>query len=164
MPQQSNVLKIVFIQTGKTNSKEIESLESEYYKRIKRYVQFERVVVPDLKNAKNLKPLEVNRQEAVLLKRYFEPNDLIILLDDKGKQYKSVEFANHLQKLMNRSPKRIVFVIGGPYGFDSEMYGLATEKLSLSKMTFSHQIIRAIFAEQLYRGISILNNDPYHHE
>ncbi len=96
--------------------------------------------------------------------REFQPADHVVLLDDKGKEYTSMRFADHLQQIMNRGPKRLVFVVGGPYGFDAAVYNAAQEKLSLSKMTFSHQIIRAIFAEQIYRAFTILNNEPYHHE
>lgn len=164
MPQQSKVLKIVFVQTGKTKGKEIQKLEEEYYKRLGRYVSFQKVVVPDLKNTKALREDEVKKQEAALIQKEFQPGDHIVLLDDKGKQYTSIKFANHIQQIMNRGVRRIVFVIGGPYGFDQSIYDVAQEKLSLSLMTFSHQIIRPIFAEQLYRAYSILNNDPYHHE
>lgn len=157
-------MKIVFVQTGKTKGKEIQKLEEEYYKRLKRYVSFEKVVVPDLKNTKALREDEVKKQEAALIQKEFQPGDHIVLLDDKGKQYTSIKFANHIQQIMNRGVRRIVFVIGGPYGFDQSIYDVAQEKLSLSLMTFSHQIIRPIFAEQLYRAYSILNNDPYHHE
>lgn len=157
-------MKIVFVQTGKTKGKEIQKLEEEYYKRLGRYVSFQKVVVPDLKNTKVLREDEVKKQEAALIQKEFHPGDHIVLLDDKGKQYTSIKFANHLQQIMNRGVRRIVFVIGGPYGFDQSIYDAAQEKLSLSLMTFSHQIIRPIFAEQLYRAYSILNNDPYHHE
>lgn len=157
-------MKIVFVQTGKTKGKEIQKLEEEYYKRLGRYVSFQKVVVPDLKNTKALREDEVKKQEAALIQKEFQPGDHIVLLDDKGKQYTSIKFANHLQQIMNRGVRRIVFVIGGPYGFDQSIYAAAQEKLSLSLMTFSHQIIRPIFAEQLYRAYSILNNDPYHHE
>lgn len=157
-------MKIVFVQTGKTKGKEIQKLEEEYYKRLGRYVSFQKVVVPDLKNTKALREDEVKKQEAALIQKEFQPGDHIVLLDDKGKQYTSIKFANHIQQIMNRGVRRIVFVIGGPYGFDQSIYDVAQEKLSLSLMTFSHQIIRPIFAEQLYRAYSILNNDPYHHE
>lgn len=157
-------MKIVFIQCGKTRSSEIESLEKEYYKRLNRYISFEFIVIPDLKRTKNLSEEEIKKKEGDLILREFLPGDHIVLLDDKGKQFTSLKFANHLQTLMNRGIKRLVFVVGGPYGFDAAVYAQASEKLSLSAMTFSHQIIRAIFAEQLYRAFTILNNEPYHHE
>lgn len=122
------------------------------------------VVTTDLKKTKNLSETEVKKKEAELILREVLPGDHIVLLDDKGKDYTSLKFADHLQQIMNRGVKRIVFIVGGPYGFDTSVYQKANEKLSLSKMTFSHQIIRAIFAEQLYRAFAILNNEPYHHE
>ncbi len=157
-------MKIVFIQTGKTRSTDIGNIETEYYKRIGRYLPFESIVIPDLKKTKNLSEDEVKKKEAELIHKEFNPGDHIVLLDDKGKEYTSLKFAGHLQQIMNRGVKRLVFVVGGPYGFDPTIYALAQEKLSLSRMTFSHQIIRAIFAEQLYRAFTILNNEPYHHE
>lgn len=164
MAQESKKLKIVFLQTGKTKTKEILALEKEYSKRINRYLKFETIVVPDLKNTKNLPEDVVKKKEGELILKELQSGDFVVLLDDKGKQFTSLKFANHLQKIMNRGLKRLVFVIGGAYGFDEQVYAIAHEKLSLSLMTFSHQIIRAIFAEQLYRGFAILNNEPYHHE
>lgn len=157
-------MKIVFIQTGKTRSVDISNIEAEYYKRIGRYIPFETVVIPDLKKTKNLSEDEIKKKEGELILKEMQPADHIVLLDDKGKEFTSLKFASHLQQIMNRGVKRLVFIIGGPYGFDSEVYAKAGEKLSLSRMTFSHQIIRAIFAEQLYRAFTILNNEPYHHE
>lgn len=157
-------MKIVFLQTGKTKSRPVESLAAEYYKRLRRYTNFEEQVIPDLKNTKNMNEDEVCRQEGSLIMKEIQPSDHLVLLDEKGRSYTSVKFADHLQKIMNRGVRRLVFVIGGPYGFSDEVYQRADEKISLSDMTFSHQIIRAIFAEQLYRAFSILNNDPYHHQ
>lgn len=157
-------MKIVFIQTGKTRSTDIANIEAEYYKRIGRYLPFEALVIPDLKKTKNLSEDEVKKREAELIQKELNPGDHIVLLDDKGKEFTSLKFAAHLQQVMNRGVKRLVFIVGGPYGFDSTIYALSQEKLSLSRMTFSHQIIRAIFAEQLYRAFSIINNEPYHHE
>lgn len=157
-------MKIVFIQTGKTRSSEIAGLEMEYYNRLKHYRPFEVVVLPDLKKTKNLSEEEIKTREGELILKQFQPGDHVVLLDDKGKQYTSLRFANHLQQIMNRGIKRLVFVVGGPYGFDKNVYQAGNEKLSLSQMTFSHQIIRPIFAEQLYRAFTILNNEPYHHE
>ncbi len=157
-------MKIVFIQTGKTRSTDINNIEAEYYKRIGRYLPFDTIVIPDLKKTKNLSKDEVKKREAELIQKELNSGDHIVLLDDKGKEYTSLKFAGHLQQIMNRGVKRLVFIVGGPYGFDPSIYALAQEKLSLSRMTFSHQIIRAIFAEQLYRAFTILNNEPYHHE
>lgn len=157
-------MKIVFIQTGKTRGRDILNLEEEYYKRIGRYRPFDKVIIPDLKKTKNLDEAAIKKKEGELIAKEFQAGDHIVLLDDKGKQYTSLEFARHIQNIMNRGVKRLVFVIGGPYGFDADIYAKASEKLSLSSMTFSHQIIRPIFAEQLYRAFTILNNEPYHHE
>ncbi len=156
-------MKIVLIQTGKTKDNRVQELADLYFNRLQKYVGFECLTVPDLKQTKNLKESAVKQKEGELILKYFQAGDHIVLLDEKGKDYSSEKFADHIQSAMNRGPKRIVFVIGGPYGFDPTVYAKAQEKLRLSSMTFSHQIIRAIFAEQLYRCFSILNNEPYHH-
>lgn len=121
-------------------------------------------VVPDLKNRKNLSEKEQKTEEGNMILKTLQSSDYIVLLDDKGKQYSSVELARFMEKKMHSVPKRLVFVIGGPYGFSSEIYERANEKLSLSKLTFTHQMVRVVFAEQLYRAMTILNNEPYHHE
>ncbi len=157
-------MKITLIVVGKTKSREIRHLCEDYFERIKRYVLFEKIEIPDIKNTKNFSETEMQKQEGSLILKKIEDSDYIFLLDEKGKSYPSLDFAKHLQKRMNAAPKRIVFIIGGAYGFDEKIYARANEKLALSKMTFSHQIIRAIFAEQLYRAFSILNNEPYHHQ
>ncbi len=157
-------MKIVFLETGKTKDKTIQNLAETYYKRLKHYVGFELVSIPDLKNTKSMNREEVKRKEAELILKRIEGSDLLILLDENGKSYSSLQFADQLQQMMNRGPKRIVFCIGGAYGFDKSVYDRSDAKISLSKMTFSHQIIRPIFAEQLYRAFTILNNEPYHHQ
>jgi 23S rRNA (pseudouridine1915-N3)-methyltransferase len=121
-------------------------------------------VVPDLRNRKNLTEKEQKTEEGNMIMKTLQPSDYIVLLDDKGKQYSSVEFARFMEKKTHSVSKRLVFVIGGPYGFSSEIYDRANEKLSLSKLTFTHQMVRVVFAEQLYRAMTILNNEPYHHE
>ncbi len=157
-------MKIVVLNNGKTKNSAVEILTNEYYQRIRKYVPFEEKIIPDLKHTRNLTEQQVKEAEAEKMHKEFQPDDIIILLDEKGKSHTSMGFARYLQGLMNRGPKRIVFVIGGPYGFAEEVYQRANTKLSISSMTFSHQIIRAIFAEQLYRAFTILNNEPYHHQ
>jgi 23S rRNA (pseudouridine1915-N3)-methyltransferase len=156
-------LKIVFIQHGKTTDAHVEALEQLYYQRLKHYIPFELKVLPDLKRTKSLSEDQLKKLECEQLMAQLEPGDWLVLLDEKGKEMDSVGFAHALQKRMNQGLKRLVFVVGGAYGFSAEAYGRANEKIALSRMTFSHQIIRCIFAEQLYRAFTILNNEPYHH-
>ncbi|MCC8018626.1 MAG: 23S rRNA (pseudouridine(1915)-N(3))-methyltransferase RlmH [Rikenellaceae bacterium] len=155
---------IDLIVVGKTDSAEVEALVTEYQKRVNRYVKFGIVMVPDVRASKNTTPEMVKRSEAALIMKQLAPGDHVVLLDEKGGQLRSVEFAAWMQKKINGATRRLVFVIGGPYGFDREVYARANEALSLSKMTFSHQIVRAIFTEQLYRAFAILRGEPYHHE
>ena len=149
---------------GKTDAKEIVSLVDEYKKRLGRYIKFQLVVIPDLKNNKNLTESQQKEKEGELILAQIETSDLVVLLDEKGKQFTSVSFSNYLQKKMNSGLKRLVFVIGGPYGFGDEVYKRANEKVSLSSMTFSHQMVRLFAIEQLYRAFTILRNEPYHHQ
>lgn len=135
-----------------------------YKKRLKRYIQFETEMAPDIKNAKSLSEKEQKAQEGEVLLKRLQETDYVVLLDDKGKSYKSTEFAQFIEKKMHSVPKRLVFVIGGAYGFSEAVYARANEKLSLSKMTFTHQMVRLVFVEQLYRAFTILKNEPYHHE
>ena len=149
---------------GKTDSESVNTLVETYLKRINRYVKFSIVTLPDLRNTKNLTEETQKRQEGEALMKQFAEGDYVVLLDERGEEFRSVEFAAWLQKRMNSGVKRLVFVIGGPYGFSQEVYDRADGLISLSRMTFSHQIVRAIFTEQLYRGFAILRNEPYHHE
>ena len=149
---------------GKTDAKEIVSLVDEYKKRLGRYIKFQLVVIPDLKNNKNLTESQQKEKEGELILAQIETSDLVVLLDEKGKQFSSVSFSDYLQKKMNSGLKRLVFVIGGPYGFGDEVYKRANEKVSLSSMTFSHQMVRLFAIEQLYRAFTILRNEPYHHQ
>ncbi len=149
---------------GKTDLDAVTSLMEMYLKRINRYAKFSIVTIPDLRNTKNITADVQKKQEGELLMRQFAAGDYIVLLDDKGMEYSSPRFAEWLQKRMGSGLRRLVFVIGGPYGFSPEVYSRADERLSLSLMTFSHQIVRPLFAEQLYRAFTILNNEPYHHE
>ncbi|NVJ88908.1 MAG: 23S rRNA (pseudouridine(1915)-N(3))-methyltransferase RlmH [Flavobacteriaceae bacterium] len=157
-------MKIKLIAIGKTDHKALQNLIDEYQKRLKHYVKFEFEIIQDIKNAKNLSEEQQKEKEGELILSKIQTTDQLILLDDKGKQHTSVEFSKYLQKKMNAGLKQLVFVIGGPYGFSNEVYVKAHGKLSLSKMTFSHQMIRLFVIEQIYRGFTILKNEPYHHE
>ncbi|MCG8576331.1 MAG: 23S rRNA (pseudouridine(1915)-N(3))-methyltransferase RlmH [Flavobacteriales bacterium] len=157
-------MKFKLILIGKTAKSYISEGEQEYIKRLAKYISFEKIVIPDLKNAKKLSFQEIKRQEGELILKQIASSDWVILLDEKGKEFRSKDFAQFIQKRMNQGPKGITFVIGGAYGFSDKVYQVAKEKMALSKMTFSHQMVRMIFLEQLYRAFSILNNEPYHHE
>ena len=157
-------MNIELIVVGKTDSKEVAALVDMYTKRINFYNKFTITYLPDIRNSKNLSEAQQKRAEGEAILRLVEESDRVVLLDEKGAEFRSVEYADWLQKRMNSGVKRLLFVIGGPYGFSDEVYSRANEKISLSKMTFSHQIIRAIFTEQLYRAFTILRNEPYHHE
>lgn len=144
--------------------REVEALVSMYTKRLNHYVRFAITTIADVRNTKKLSEAEQKRLEGeAILKLIFE-SDHLMLLDEHGLELRSIEFADMLQRRMLSGTKRLVFVIGGPYGFSDAIYQRANSKLSLSKMTFSHQIVRAIFTEQLYRAFTILKNEPYHHE
>ena len=157
-------MKIKIIAIGKTHKSFLIEGENEYIKRIKKYVAIEKIEIPDLKNAKKLTFNQIKEKEGKLLLAKIEPHSLIVLLDEKGKEYTSMKFSNWMQDKMNRGYKNIIFLIGGAYGFSDEVYKAANEKTALSKMTFSHQMIRMLFTEQIYRAFTILNNEPYHHE
>lgn len=157
-------MNIKLIAIGKTDNKNLNSLIEEYTKRLSFYIKFDLEIIPDIKNAKNLSEAQQKEKEGALILSKIAPTDLLILLDDKGKSFSSMKFAEELQKRMNAGVKTLVYVIGGPYGFSDEVYKAAQGKISLSQMTFSHQMIRLFFIEQLYRGFTILRNEPYHHE
>ena len=157
-------MRIKLLAIGKTDNKHLVQLIAEYEKRLKHYVKFSLEVIPDLKNAKNLSESQQKNKEGDLILSKLQPTDHLVLLDDKGNSYSSVEFSAYLQKKMNSGLKQLVLVIGGPYGFSEEIYQKAKGKISLSKMTFSHQMIRLFVVEQIYRGFTILKNEPYHHE
>ena len=157
-------MNIELIVVGKTDMKEVAALVDMYTKRINFYNKFNITYLPDIRNSKNLSESQQKTAEGEAILRLIDDSDRVVLLDEKGSEFRSVEYAEWLQKRMNSGIRRLVFVIGGPYGFSPEVYSRSNEKISLSKMTFSHQIIRAIFTEQLYRAFSILNNSPYHHE
>lgn len=157
-------MNIKLIAIGKTDNKHLNTLIEEYTKRLSFYIKFDLEIIPDIKNAKNLSESQQKEKEGILILSKIVPTDLLILLDDKGKSFSSMKFAEELQKRMNTGVKTLVYVIGGPYGFSDEVYKAAQGKISLSQMTFSHQMIRLFFIEQLYRGFTILRNEPYHHE
>lgn len=156
-------MNIKLLAIGKTDNKELSRLIDNYNKRLKHYIKFDLDIIPDLKNVKNLTEKQQKQKEGVLIKGKLNPTDVLILLDENGKQLDSVAFSKYLQKHMNSGIKQLVFVIGGPYGFSEDVYAKANGKISLSKMTFSHQMVRLFIIEQLYRGFTILKNEPYHH-
>ncbi|MEG0789112.1 MAG: 23S rRNA (pseudouridine(1915)-N(3))-methyltransferase RlmH [Alistipes sp.] len=157
-------MNIELIVIGKTDSKEVESLVEMYAKRVNFYCKFAMTALPDVRNTKNISIKQQRTAEGEALLKQFSDGDYVVLLDENGDQYRSLDFAFWLQKRLNSGTKRLVMVIGGPYGFSEDVYKRADAKLALSKMTFSHQIVRAIFAEQIYRAFTILHNEPYHHE
>lgn len=157
-------MNIELIVVGKTDSKEVEALVEMYSKRINRYCKFAVTTIADVRNTKNMAPSRQKQLEGEQILRQVGEGDYLVLMDERGSQYSSMEYADWLQKRMLSGVKRLLIVIGGPYGFSQEVYDRANGKVSLSRMTFSHQIVRAIFAEQLYRAFTILHNEPYHHE
>lgn len=157
-------MKVHLIVVGKTKKTFLKEGEQEYAKRLSKFVKFEKVEIPDLKNAKNRSQDEIKIEEGKLILSKLPNNGWVVLLDDKGKSYDSKGFAQWINEQMVYGQKQITFVIGGAYGFSDEVYQRANQKLSLSKMTFSHQMVRLFFIEQLYRSYAILNNLPYHHE
>ena len=157
-------MQIELIVIGKTDSKEVAALVELYAKRVNHYCRFAVTTLPDLRNTRSLTPRQQRIAEGEALLRQFREEDWVVLLDERGEEMRSLEFAAWLQKRMNSGIRRLVLVIGGPYGFSEEVYARANGRWSLSRMTFSHQLVRALFAEQLYRAFAILNNDPYHHE
>lgn len=157
-------MQITLIAIGKTDRPELEQLIALYEKRLKHYIKFEFVVLPDIKNSKNLSEAQQKEKEGELILAQLQPTDTLVLLDENGKQYTSLDFAQFLQKKMNSGLKNLVLAIGGPYGFSDAVYAKCNGKISLSKMTFSHQMVRLFLVEQLYRGFTILRNEPYHHQ
>ncbi len=156
-------MKIKLLAIGKTDDKNLQILIENYIKRLKHYIGFEFEIIPDIKNVKNLSEKQQKEKEGELLLKKLKPTDILILLDEKGKDFTSVGFSEFLQKKMNSGIKQLVFVIGGPYGFSDAVYQKAQGKISFSKMTFSHQMFRLFVVEQLYRAFTILKNEPYHH-
>ncbi len=157
-------MKIKLLTIGKTDDKNLIELINTYQKRLRHYISFDFEIIPDSKKAKHLSQTEQKKEEGILFLKRISQSDYVILLDEKGKSFSSVEFSVFLQKKMNSGVKTLVFFIGGPYGFSEEIYLRANQQISLSKMTFSHQMIRLFFIEQLYRGLTILKGEPYHHK
>lgn len=157
-------MTITLILVGKTDIKHLEALINDYKKRLSFFVKFEVKIIPDLKKRKNMDVELQKEKEGELILDKISNSDFVVLLDENGVEYSSTKLASWLQKRMNSGLKNLVFIVGGPYGFSPEIYARGNQKLSLSKMTFSHQMIRLFFTEQLYRAFSILKNLPYHHE
>ncbi|MDR0232321.1 MAG: 23S rRNA (pseudouridine(1915)-N(3))-methyltransferase RlmH [Dysgonamonadaceae bacterium] len=157
-------MKIQFTVIGKTNQDFVQKGLDEFCNRLKHYMPFELDIIPDIKNTKSLSQEQQKEKEGELILKNMQSGDYIVLLDERGKEFTSLQFADYIEKKTHTVNKKMVFVIGGPYGFSKKVYEMASEKISLSKMTFSHQMIRLIFVEQLYRAMTILNNEPYHHE
>ncbi len=157
-------MKVVFLVVGKTTDKHINALVGEYLERVKHYLPFEMEVIPELKNTKALTEEQQKEREGELIQKQLRDGDYVALLDEGGREFRSVEFAAHVERLQATGLRRLVFVVGGPYGFSPAIYGLAREKVSLSQMTFSHQMVRLFFVEQFYRAMTILRGEPYHHE
>ena len=157
-------MNIKLVAIGKTDNKALQSLIDDYTKRLSFYIKFELDIIPDIKNVKNLSESQQKEKEGELILAKITPTDHLILLDENGKNYSSIGFSAELQKKMNSGVKTLVFVIGGPYGFSDAVYAKAQGKISLSLMTFSHQMVRLFFIEQVYRGFTILKNEPYHHQ
>lgn len=157
-------MKFALLVVGRTVEKHYITAINDYVERIKHYTPFDMEVIPELKNTKSLSMEQQKEKEGELILKALQPGDVVVLLDEQGKEFRSIEFAEWAEKKMHTVNKRLVFIIGGPYGFSKDVYAAAQEKISLSKMTFSHQMIRLIFVEQLYRAMNILAGGPYHHE
>ncbi len=157
-------MNIRLLAIGKTDNKALQTLIDDYTKRLSFYVKFDLEIIPDIKNVKNLSETQQKEKEGELILSKITATDQLILLDENGKTFSSVGFSDFLQKKMNAGIKTLVFVIGGPYGFSETVYQKAQGKVSLSEMTFSHQMVRLFVIEQIYRGFTILRNEPYHHQ
>jgi 23S rRNA (pseudouridine1915-N3)-methyltransferase len=156
-------MRIELILNGKTEDKYVEEGFALYEKRLKHYIQFATLAIASPKVPKSASPQKIMELEAELMEKQFDVDDYVVLLDEHGKEPTSVEFAAYLQKRMNAGIKKLVFVVGGPYGFDERIKNRSNDKLALSKLTFPHQLVRLVFIEQLYRAFTILRNEPYHH-
>lgn len=156
-------MKVVLLSVGKTDHPLLSQIIEDYRKKVNHYIPFEMRMVPDPKNRRNLSEKEQKAEEAQLLLKVLQPSDHVVLLDEKGKEYRSTEFASYLDKKSHSVSRQLVFLVGGPYGFAPEIYERATEMISLSKMTFTHQMVRLVFTEQLYRAMTIIHHEPYHH-
>lgn len=157
-------MKGVLIVVGKTTDKRFEAIIQEYIERIRHYIPFTIEVIPELKNTKGLSQDEQKKREGEQILKSLQAGDYIVLLDEHGSERSSMDFASWMQKKMAAGPKRLVFIVGGPYGFSDAIHQKGNEEISLSRMTLSHQMIRMFFVEQIYRAMTILNGEPYHHE
>ncbi len=157
-------MKIILLVVGKTTDKHIEALTQEYLHRLEHYLPVDIQVIPELRQTKSLSQDDQKQREAKLILDSIKPGDHVALLDEHGTEPRSIQFAQLLQKRMASGIKRLIFVVGGPYGFAPDVYARADEKISLSRLTFSHQMVRLFFVEQVYRAMTIINNEPYHHE
>lgn len=157
-------MNIKLLAIGKTDNKSLQSLIDDYSKRLSFYIKFDLDIIPDVKNVKNLSENQQKEKEGELIMSKISATDVLILLDENGKSFSSIGFSDELQKKMNAGIKTLVFVIGGPYGFSETVLAKANSKISLSQMTFSHQMVRLFFIEQIYRSFTILKNEPYHHQ
>ena len=157
-------MKITLLAVGKTTDSIVESLTNVYIERLKHYTDFQFTVIPELKNTKSMSEQEQKQREGELILKSIPAGSRVILLDENGKEFTSVEFSQKINSCMGSGVKNVIFIIGGPYGFSPDVYAAAQEKISLSRMTFSHQMVRAIFTEQLYRAFTILKGEPYHHQ
>ena len=156
-------MKVKLVLIGKTDLNYLKEGINEYEKRLKHYLPFEIVVIPDLKNTKKLSEDQQKQKEGELILGQIKDGDFTVLLDEKGKEFSSVEFSKFIEKQMISGLRNLIFVVGGPYGFSDKIYKRANTKISLSRMTFSHQMVRMIFLEQLYRAMTIIKGEPYHH-
>lgn len=157
-------MKTILLVVGRTVEQHYITAINDYIERTKRYISFDMEIIPELKNTKSLTEEQQKEKEGELICKFLQSGDVVVLLDENGKEFRSVEFASWMEKKMANVNKRLIFIIGGPYGFSPKVYQTAHEKISMSKMTFSHQMIRLIFTEQLYRAMNILHGGPYHHE
>lgn len=157
-------MKLHLLVVGRTVDKHLDALIADYAARLKHYLPFELEVIPELKNAKALSEAQQKEREGELIRKSLREGDWLVLLDEGGREFRSVEFARYLEQQQSSVARRLVFVVGGPYGFAPSIYELAKEKISLSRMTFSHQMVRLFMVEQLYRAQTILRGEPYHHE
>jgi 23S rRNA (pseudouridine1915-N3)-methyltransferase len=157
-------MKIKLLLIGKTDSDILGKGINDYVNRLKHYIPFEMAIIPDLKNTKSLSEEQQKQKEGELILNFIKSGDFVVLLDEKGKEYSSIDFSGFIEKQMISGLKNLIFIVGGPYGFSDEVYKKCNLKISLSRMTFSHQMVRLIFTEQLYRAMTIIKGEPYHHQ
>ena len=157
-------MKFTLLVVGRTVEKHYITAIEDYVARTKHFISFDMEVIPELKNTKSLSMEQQKEKEGEMILKALQPGDVVVLLDEHGKEFRSIEFADWVEKKMHTVNKRLVFIIGGPYGFSPSVYARANEQISLSKLTFSHQMIRLVFTEQIYRACTIIKGEPYHHE